>query len=391
MTVSDPASAPSGQQAHIVYRVIFVVGVFAAVILVLALAHNIVGSYLLGIILAYLLLPVVRFIERKLPSFGHRVGTRHTVAVLGTFALFVISLLGVMTILLRPALEQTGDTLEKIPAYWHDLTTNYDTFDDWYVDTIPVDTREFIDEKMQQLGPGLIANAQEVANFVFNVGGGILTVFASFIIVPLFMVYFLIDQPGIPGRLRHQLPRSWSDDAVAIFRLCDRILGSYTRGIIIESTIVGIITGIGYWAVGIHLALPLAVIAFVGEIVPIIGPWIAFLITFPIVLVTQPDRVIFAVLVFGLIQMLEGWLLAPRIQGDATDYSSSTTLIILAFGGAIAGGLGVVLALPLTATAHVIVVYIASRLDGATPAEAAAPLMIKGGPKSAPAVVPDSP
>ncbi|MEZ4495308.1 MAG: hypothetical protein R2845_00670 [Thermomicrobiales bacterium] len=50
------------------------------------------------------------------------------------------------------------------------------------------------------------------------------------------------------------------------------------------------ITGLGYWFIGVELALALAVVAFAGEIVPILGPWIAFFILFPVIPATQPDR-----------------------------------------------------------------------------------------------------
>ena len=63
---------------------------------------------------------------------------------------------------------------------------------------------------------------------------------------------------------------------MAIF---NRIFGSYSRGVIFEAVLVGFITGFGYWVIGVDLWAALGVIAFAGEIVPILGPWIAFLIS----------------------------------------------------------------------------------------------------------------
>jgi predicted PurR-regulated permease PerM len=184
------------------------------------------------------------------------------------------------------------------------------------------------------------------------------------------MIYFLIDQPRLPERIRHQAPTSWGDDAVAVYRIADHILGNYTRGVVLEATIVGVITGIGYWLIGVELALPLGVVAFVGEIVPIAGPWIAFFISFPVVLVTQPDKAIPAVLLFGVIQLLEGWLLTPRIEGSSTDFTSSTTLILLAIGAALGGAFGMLISLPVAAIARTLIQYTSRRLSG-FPADAA--------------------
>ncbi len=116
--------------------------------------------------------------------------------------------------------------------------------------------------------------------------------------------------------MRHQLPEGWGEDAVAVYRLANGVLGTYTRAVMVEAVIVGVITGFGYWLIGVDLFLPLGFIAFAGEIVPILGPWIAFFISFPVVLATQPELAIPAVVLFGVIQALEGWFLAPRIQGQ---------------------------------------------------------------------------
>jgi predicted PurR-regulated permease PerM len=188
--------------------------------------------------------------------------------------------------------------------------------------------------------------------------------------IPLFVVYFVLDLDGIDTRLRRQLPDAWTEDAVALVAIFNRIFGSYTRGVIFEAILVGFITGFGYWVIGVELWAALGVIAFAGEIVPILGPWIAFFISFPVVLATQPEKAIPAVALFGIIQLLEGWIIAPRIQGHSVDFSASASLVILAIGGALGGGLGVVISMPTAAIIRAILVYADRRLSGMTTAEA---------------------
>ncbi len=65
--------------------------------------------------------------------------------------------------------------------------------------------------------------------------------------------------------------------------------------------------------------------------------------------------------------MLEGWFLAPQIQGNSNDFTNSGTLIILAIGGALAGGLGVVFALPAAGLVRALTVYTFLRLQGHDP------------------------
>ena len=98
-----------------------------------------------------------------------------------------------------------------------------------------------------------------------------------------------------------EFPRAWAGDALALVHIFSRVIGSYTRGVIIESIIVGVITGLGYYLIGVQVWLPLGVIAFIGEIVPIIGPWIAFFISLPVILATQPDKAVLALGLFVVI------------------------------------------------------------------------------------------
>jgi predicted PurR-regulated permease PerM len=237
----------------------------------------------------------------------------------------------------------------------------------------------WVQDHLDDLGRAIIDSAVGLVRSVIRSFGGVLSGFLALVMIPLFVIYFVIDLDGIETRLRRQLPNGWADDAVALVSIFNRTLGSYSRGVIFEAILVGFITGFGYWAIGVSLWAALGVIAFAGEIVPILGPWIAFLISFPVVLATQPEKAIPAILLFGVIQMLEGWIIAPRIQGHSVDFSASATLIILAIGGSLGGGLGVVIAMPTAAIIRAFIVYADRRFSGMTSVEAIAGFVTEGG------------
>ena len=184
--------------------------------------------------------------------------------------------------------------------------------------------------------------------------------------------------PKITRQVRGEFPRAWAGDALALVRIFSRVFGSYTRGVIVESIIVGVITGLGYYLIGVQVWLPLGVIALIGEIVPIIGPWIAFFISLPVILATQPDKTVLALGLFVVIQILEGLFLAPRIQGGSVNLTPAATLIALAIGGVIGGPLGVILALPAVALMREIALYTSYRAGGLSPAEAMSRLPLSG-------------
>jgi predicted PurR-regulated permease PerM len=173
-------------------------------------------------------------------------------------------------------------------------------------------------------------------------------------------------------------PRASAGDVLALVRIFGRVFGAYTRGVIIESIIVGVIAGLGYYLIGVHLWLQLGVIALIGEIVPIVGPWIALLISLPVILTTQPDKTVLALGLFVVIQILEGLFLAPRIQGGSVNLTPVASLIALAIGGAIGGPLGVILALPAVALMREIALYTSNRAEGLSPTEAMSRLPVSG-------------
>jgi predicted PurR-regulated permease PerM len=372
----DPGNAATAgigglDRGRILARHLFAIPVFIGVALIVWTARSALGPFVLGLLLAYMMLPVVHLIERWLPAEGRLTPRQRPVAVLFTVAVMLVAMAVLISVLLEPVMDQTAELLKSLTTYWDHLLADYGTFGDWYEANVPDETQTWIEENIDEIGQSVIGGSRYLAGFFFNVAGNIVAGLAALVIGPLFAFYFLMDEKRIPEGLRRQLPEAWAEDAVAVYRLANGILGSYTRGVVVEAVIVGVITGAGYWLIGVDLFLPLGFIAFAGEIVPIAGPWIAFFISFPVVLATQPQLAIPAVVLFGMIQALEGWFLAPKIQGESVEFSASATLLILAIGGALGGALAVVLALPVAALIRALIVYTMRRLSGAAPGDAA--------------------
>jgi predicted PurR-regulated permease PerM len=123
-----------------------------------------------------------------------------------------------------------------------------------------------------------------------------------------------------------------------------------------------------------RFAILLSIIAGVLELLPIIGPIIAAIPAVLLALTGGIDAAIAAVVLYTVIQQVENNLLVPKIQGDAVELHPSAVMLALVVGGAIAGLLGAILALPVAAAARDVFRYLFHRLDEppATPDEAVA-------------------
>ena len=366
VTTTRQAVARSRRTAQVVLGLLFILGIVG----LLYWGREALPPFFLGLIVAYMLLPLVRRVEQTLPHGGLWQSMRRPIAAV------IVSLgaLVVMVFLLRrlaqPVIEQTSQILGSLAELWDEAQANAPGIRDWYARNVPEIARGWIDEGFQTLGQAVLSLGGNVGGWIVSFTGNALSSVVAIIAVPLFVIYFLIDEPKITRQIRGQFPRAWAGDALALVHIFNRVFGSYTRGVIIESIIVGVITGLGYYLIGVRVWLPLGVIALIGEIVPIIGPWIAFFISLPVILATQPDKAVLALGLFVVIQILEGWFLAPRIQGGSVNFTPSATLVALAVGGAIGGPLGVILALPAAALMRDIAFYTSYRAGGASPTEA---------------------
>jgi len=363
-TQHDNQTAPAGPGPISPAARIFTLAVIALLALILWLARHALVPYVIAIIIIYMLLPVVHWLERALPKEGRIAAFARPIAAIGSAVLALALLILLIGVLLNPIIDETTEMLTNFSAYWEQIKADHPTVRDAYEAYVPDEIQDWVNSHLQEIATNLMAGIASVAGWLLNTTGSAISTVLALVSIPLFIVYYLIDEKSTTRTLRAQFPQAWSQDAIACFRIFDRIFGAYTRGVILEATIVGIITGFGYWVIGVDLFLPLGVVAFVGEIVPIIGPWIAFLISFPVVLATQPELAIPAVILFGVIQALEGWFLAPQIQGNSNDFTNSGTLVILSIGAALGGGLGMILALPAAGLLRALSIYTFMRLQG---------------------------
>ncbi len=343
---------------------LFTLAVVALLAVILWFARHALVPYVIAIVIIYMLLPVVHWLERALPKTGRMAAFTRPIAAIGSAVLALALLVLLIGTLLNPIIDETSEMLANFSTYWEQIKADHPTIRDVYEEYVPDDVQEWVDSHLQEIAATLMAGIASVAGWLLNTTGSAISTILALVSIPLFIVYYLIDEKSTARTLQAQFPQVWSQDAIAGFRIFDRIFGAYTRGVILEAAIVGVITGFGYWVIGVDLFLPLGVVAFVGEIVPIIGPWIAFMISFPVILATQPELAIPAMVVFLVIQALEGWFLAPQIQGSSNDFTNSGTLVILSIGGAVGGGLGMVLALPAAGLIRAFSVYTFMRLQG---------------------------
>ena len=194
---------------------------------------------------------------------------------------------------------------------------------------------------------------------VFNVFGAVM--FLTFAV--LVNIYLLMDFSKLRGVMGVMIPTRYERRTFSTLHKVDDAVGGFVRGMLIVACLVGIMTFLGLWFLGLReYALLIGVIAGVGNLVPYLGPIMGatpalFYVAFSDVYTSPQERVLYGlgvILVFSVIQAIEGFILQPKVVGKSAQLHPIAVLFALAFGANF-GIIGMILAVPLACIARVLI------------------------------------
>ncbi|HKX46873.1 MAG TPA: AI-2E family transporter, partial [Planctomycetota bacterium] len=176
--------------------------------------------------------------------------------------------------------------------------------------------------------------------------------------VPIYAFYLLFELPAIHAALERWTPVRQRARAVRIAVRIGEVLAAYLRGRLLVSAIKGALLAVGLFAVGVPYSLLLGFLGGLLSIVPYVGGLIAFALAAVVALSAHPllQALGLTLLVFVVVEALEGYVLMPKILGRDLGLSDVAVLFALTAGGAAFGLFGVLLALPLAATVKILFV-----------------------------------
>lgn len=181
---------------------------------------------------------------------------------------------------------------------------------------------------------------------------GIIANVLIFIALSLFIA--TSPQAYIEG-IKKLFPQQHRERVDQVLNKLSTTLFRWLAGRLIDMIVLGICTGLGLWALGIPLALTLGVLTAILSFVPNIGPFLAAVAPVLVAFTKGTDKVIYVIILFIVIQLLESYLLTPYIQKKAVEVPPVTLLVGQIILTVLAGGMGLLLATPLIACLMVLV------------------------------------
>ena len=176
---------------------------------------------------------------------------------------------------------------------------------------------------------------------------GVITVF-------LLAYYWLTERAAIKRAILRFVPRSRARQVNATWVNVEARLGGWVRGQLMVMLALAIMSGIAFVVLGLPNPILLAVLAGICEIVPIIGPFLAFLPALLVALTVDPGKALVLIPVAIVIQQVEGNILVPRIMSHSVGVSPLTVILGILIGSILYGPAGAFLAVPVAAAIQVI-------------------------------------
>ncbi len=304
-------------------------------------------------ITALVLRPVVDWLQVRL-------NRRRTTAVVILYSAFTLALVGAFLLVIPRLVEQIIDFIDFIPVFWQRALGYVQTnFPDW----VALAEKQMANPTIKSLVDSGLSEIQHLLSqallSVKAAGSGALNVFgffANLAIIPIYLFFFLLSRGDPTRSLSNQLTfldRPVREAVVFLVREFISIVVSFFRGQLLIGLLMGLMLFIGFWLVGLKFALVLGLTLGVLNIVPYLGTIIGLSIALPLAFF-QPEGgwmlVLQVIIVFSIVQAIEGWFLTPKIMGDRTGLHPVIIIIAIFFWGtALDGILGMVLAIPLTA------------------------------------------
>ena len=334
-----------------------VVVTVAVVAVVLFLARGALFPFIISLVLAELLYPLVVFLEQRMPGRDRFPGASRIVSILAVYAACAAIAAGVLYVTIPPLYAESQELYEAFPETYEGARS---TFEGWfrdYSERVPVEVRAEIEEAFAS-GGGVLSDA--AAGIVRRTVSGVsnaVTIVIGLAIVPFFLYYILKDREKVISGVYPLLPQRGQIHTRNVIFLVNRVVGSYVRAQLLSATILGVLVFIGLSILGIEYAAVLGLVAGLFGLVPIIGPLLGALPGLLVTLASSPSQIVWVALVYIAVQLIENNVITPRIQGNAVRLNPAIIIAVLVVSSEIAGLWGVIIGVPLVAAARDVFVY----------------------------------
>ena len=288
--------------------------------------------------------PIVRLIERQkvLP-----IGTRRFprwLAILLLYLVIIGSITGIGFLIVPPLVEQAQQL-------WSALPDMFDRTQQFLIDRGLLDHRLTLREAVERAP---VAGSTDAVGTVFGTLAGVVGGVFGFLTILILTFYLLVEADSLRDSFLRLFPSRRRARAAGAARDITVKVSAWLGGQLLLGTIIGVTTAIGLWLLGIPFFYVLALIAGVGELIPVVGPLLSAIPAIAVAASVSWNKALFVIIFFVLQQQFENHVLVPKVMERQVGVSPVTVIVALLIGGNLLGIVGAILAVPTAAIIQVL-------------------------------------
>ena len=333
---------------------------------------RILGPFIWGLVIVYLLLPLVRFLQRKVfgpvcakvfvkkPAKGESFARGLAVV----FAeIFMLALITGLFFLIIPQLYSSIETIVvNSPTYIDSLTTwatkmltDYPEISDYVANLLGDVNTDIVAWLQTTILPKLGSVLSNVSMGVRYVVTGVYNLVIGIIV----SIYILSNIEGFTASTKRMIYSVMSVDAAKKFlnglRFTDRTFNGFLMGKLLDSAIIGLICYIVCAILNMPYALLVSVLVGVTNIIPFFGPLIGAIPSSIIILMVDPFKCLIFIIFIILLQQLDGNIIGPKILGSSVGINGFWVMFSIIFGAGLFGFWGMLLGVPVFVVIYTII------------------------------------
>ncbi len=320
-----------------------------AVIAVLGLAwvliqiRSVVLLLIIGIIFAAAIEPLVYRLRLR--------GLKRGQAILAIYAGLIATVGLAIFLVVPPLVTQATELFDGIPGILDDLKSQALAADNDFMQTTGAQTITRIENAYRAVRDDPPIAGSTAVSWVTSVAGFLFTTVSVMIVA----FYWMTEKAIIKRVFLGLIPLDKRDRAHGLWDQIERRIGGWVRGQLILMATIGVLSAIAYYLMDLDFWLPLGIFAGLTEAVPFLGPFIGGGAAVMVALTVSWEK---GLLVLGFVivlQQLEGAVLVPRVMKNAVGMTPLTVVLAVLIGGALAGPIGSILAIPVAAAVQVLI------------------------------------
>lgn len=336
------------------------------------------SSVIIAIIFAYIINPIVNYLERK--------GVKRQFGVIIVY-ISAILIFGILIVSVIPkTINEVSNLLTSLPGMVDTLIREFNNFLSNVFAKFNIELPKNFINIYKETNPkvnGNVETPQIVSNILDSIKGtinelivkvqgslmgslsnvisklyGFLTSAFRLVLIIIFSFYFSVDKERFMLRVKKAIPNKHREDISYLTRNIDIALQQFIRGRMLMAIFVGLLTMVYLLVLRVDFAIIIGLITCVADIIPFIGPFLGCAPAVLFAFMDSPMKALWVLILFVIVQWVENNILAPKLIGDSTGLNPLVILISIIIGGGIFGVWGMVISVPLTSIIFILVDFI---------------------------------